>query len=109
MYVSLSSPSAIAYEYTLQWTNAITSRCDSDCAVDVQFKIAKWVFVGCIIFSFLLLGYETYKAKKVIDSRDISYAFTNLLANDYYSFRKSSLLKTDNVKSCQADQNSRII
>ncbi|KAE8538218.1 hypothetical protein D1P53_005557 [Cryptococcus gattii VGV] len=69
------------------WTNAITSRCDSDCAVDVQFKIAKWVFVGCIIFSFLLLGYETYKAKKVIDSRDISYAFTNLLANDYYSFR----------------------
>ncbi|OXG14400.1 vacuolar protein [Cryptococcus neoformans Tu259-1] len=69
------------------WTNAITSKCDSDCVVDVQFKIAKWVFVGCIIFSFLLLAYETYKAKRVIDSRDISYAFTNLLANDYYSFR----------------------
>ncbi|WVQ79839.1 hypothetical protein IAT38_001939 [Cryptococcus sp. DSM 104549] len=72
------------------WTNAITSKCDdsdSSCAVEVQFKIAKWVFVGCIIFSFLLLGYETWKAKKVIDSRDISYAFTNLLANDYYSFR----------------------
>lgn len=73
----------------VQWTNAITSKCDSDCVVDVQFKIAKWVFVGCIIFSFLLLAYETYKAKRVIDSRDISYAFTNLLANDYYSFRES--------------------
>jgi hypothetical protein len=24
----------------------------------------------------------------VIDSRDISYAFTNLIANDYYSFSK---------------------
>lgn len=32
------------------------------------------------------LGYEGYKAKQVIDSRDISYAFTNLMANDYYSF-----------------------
>nr|ODN92977.1 vacuolar protein [Cryptococcus depauperatus CBS 7855] len=72
------------------WTNSVTSKCDSECAVEVKFQIAKWVFVGCIIFSFLLasfLGYETYKAKKVIESRDISYAFTNLLANDYYSFR----------------------
>jgi len=32
------------------------------------------------------LGYETWKAKTVVDSRDISYAFTNLIANDYYSF-----------------------
>ncbi|WWC59730.1 uncharacterized protein I303_102292 [Kwoniella dejecticola CBS 10117] len=69
------------------WTNSIGQRCGNNCAIDVQFKIAKWVFVGCIIFSFLLLAYETWKAKQVIDSRDISYAFTNLMANDYYSFR----------------------
>ncbi|KAK6903455.1 hypothetical protein I203_106958 [Kwoniella mangroviensis CBS 8507] len=69
------------------WTNSIGQRCGDSCAIDVQFKIAKWVFVGCIIFSFLLLAYETWKAKQVIDSRDISYAFTNLMANDYYSFR----------------------
>ncbi|KAK8847653.1 hypothetical protein IAR55_005512 [Kwoniella newhampshirensis] len=69
------------------WTNSLTSKCDYGCAVDVKYSIAKWVFVGCIIFSFLLLGYETYRAKRVIDSRDISYAFTNLIANDYYSFR----------------------
>ncbi|WVW78165.1 hypothetical protein I302_100116 [Kwoniella bestiolae CBS 10118] len=69
------------------WTNSIGQKCGANCAIDVQFKIAKWVFVGCIIFSFLLLAYETWKAKQVIDSRDISYAFTNLMANDYYSFR----------------------
>ncbi|WWD21740.1 hypothetical protein CI109_106227 [Kwoniella shandongensis] len=69
------------------WTNSLTAKCDYGCAVDVKYSIAKWVFVGCIIFSFLLLAYETYRAKKVVDSRDISYAFTNLIANDYYSFR----------------------
>ncbi|ORY30221.1 hypothetical protein BCR39DRAFT_466825 [Naematelia encephala] len=69
------------------WTNTIQSRCGDDCAVDVKFAIAKWVFVGCIIFSFLLYGYELWKAKWVIDSRDISYAFTNLLANDYCSLK----------------------
>ncbi|WVQ75781.1 hypothetical protein IAR50_005414 [Cryptococcus sp. DSM 104548] len=81
--------SAVTMISSTHWTNAITSKCDDsdDCPVDVQFSIAKWVFVGCIIFSFLLLGYESYKAKKVIDSRDISYAFTNLLANDYYCFK----------------------
>jgi hypothetical protein len=107
-----------------QWTTTIARKCGDDCAVPVRFDIAKWIFVGCIIFSFLLvspfithlrflssahcsnpclevyrkrrqadeqLGYETWKAKNVIDSRDISYAFTNLIANDYYSFSTYSL------------------
>ena len=93
----------------MQWTNAIQRKCGDDCAIDVKFSIAKWIFVGCIIFSFLLasqtnhhiqceaalildcfpqLGYETWKAKKAVMSRDISYAFTNLIANDYYSLSK---------------------
>ncbi|KAL1409083.1 Potassium transporter [Vanrija albida] len=55
--------------------------------INVEFNVAKWVFLGCIIFSFLLLGYEVYKAKQVIRSRDISYAFTNVMANDYYSIK----------------------
>lgn len=38
------------------------------------------------------LGYETYKARKVIRSRDISYAFTNVMANNYYSIRMSIVL-----------------
>lgn len=31
------------------------------------------------------LVYEGWKAKKIILSRDISYAFTNVMANNYYS------------------------
>ncbi|KAG8747410.1 hypothetical protein FRC10_001081 [Ceratobasidium sp. 414] len=67
------------------WTNQIYSECGDHCAIIIQFDVAKWVFVGCIIFSFLLLAYEAYKAKKIIASRDISYAFTNVMANTYYS------------------------
>ncbi len=37
------------------------------------------------------LAYEAYKSKKIIQSRDISYAFTNVMANHYYSLRKLSL------------------
>ncbi|KAJ1308819.1 hypothetical protein OPQ81_004507 [Rhizoctonia solani] len=69
------------------WTNQIYAKCGNNCAVDIQFDVAKWIFVGCIIFSFLLLAYEAYKAKKIIASRDISYAFTNVMANTYYSLR----------------------
>lgn len=39
------------------------------------------------------LAYEAYKAKKIIQSRDISYAFTNVMANNYYSLRESTLLR----------------
>jgi len=78
---------AVTMITTDHWTNSIYSKCGNHCAVTISFSIAKWIFVGCIIFSFLLLGYESWKAKQVIDSRDISYAFTNLMANDYYSIR----------------------
>ncbi|KAG8958081.1 hypothetical protein FRC03_009470, partial [Tulasnella sp. 419] len=70
------------------WTNNIYMKCDpKDCPVNVSFKIGKWIFVGCIIFSFLLLAYEARKAKRIIASRDISSAFTNVMANNYYSLR----------------------
>jgi len=75
-----------------QWSNAIFTKCATadknagDCVV-IPFDVGKWIIVGCIIFSFLLLAYEGRKAKKIIASRDISYAFTNIMANNYYSFR----------------------
>ncbi|BEI85975.1 hypothetical protein CcaverHIS002_0602620 [Cutaneotrichosporon cavernicola] len=76
---------------TDNWTNSLYTKCaksgNHHCVIDVQFKIAKWVFVGCIIFSFLLLGYEWYKARKVLQSRDISYTFCNTMANDYVSIK----------------------
>ena len=36
---------------------------------------------------FRKLAYEGRKTKRIIASRDISYAFTNVMANNYYSLR----------------------
>jgi hypothetical protein len=100
---------AVTMLSTNDWTNQIQNSCpknaDNGCIV-IPFQVAKWLFVGCIIFSFLLLGYEARKAKKIIASRDISYAFTNVMAHNYYSLRsydhfclfsqiRSSTKKTD--------------
>lgn len=42
--------------------------------------------VYCLTFT--QLAYEARKAKKIIASRDISYAFTNVMTHNYYSLRK---------------------
>ncbi|UZJ51631.1 hypothetical protein CBS101457_000951 [Exobasidium rhododendri] len=60
---------------------------DSVNTVSVPFVYGKWIFTGCIIFSFLLLAYEAHKGRAVVRSRDISYAYTNVMANNYYSLR----------------------
>jgi len=80
---------AVTMLSTNNWTNNIYSKCNTspNCTIIVNFDISKWVFVGCIIVGFLLVAYETRKARKIISSRDISYAFTNVMANDYYSLR----------------------
>lgn len=81
---------AVTMLTTKTWSNQIFSNCAqhkvSGC-IPIDFNVGKWLFVGCIIFSFLLLAYESRKAKKIIASRDISYAFTNVMANNYYSLR----------------------
>ncbi|KAJ3490077.1 hypothetical protein NLI96_g1696 [Meripilus lineatus] len=81
---------AVTMLSTDSWSNAIFNSCPENQAngcVYIPFTIGKWLFFGCIIFSFLLLAYEARKAKKIIASRDISYAFTNVMANNYYSLR----------------------
>lgn len=81
---------AVTMLTTKTWSNEIFNNCIDqhlDGCVAIPFNTGKWVFFGCIIFSFLLLGYESRKAKKIIASRDISYAFTNVMANNYYSLR----------------------
>ncbi|TFK43645.1 hypothetical protein BDQ12DRAFT_731635 [Crucibulum laeve] len=80
--------SAITMLTTKNWSNEIFKQCQTtkNC-IFIPFNTGKWLFVGCIIFSFLLLAYESRKAKKIIASRDISYAFTNVMANNYYSLR----------------------
>ncbi|KAI0772712.1 hypothetical protein BC629DRAFT_735938 [Irpex lacteus] len=81
---------AVTMLTTKSWSNAIFNSCSPDLhngCVAIPFNVGKWLFFGCIIFSFLLLAYEAYKSKKIIQSRDISYAFTNVMANHYYSLR----------------------
>lgn len=79
---------AVTMLSTKSWANQIFQNCKelSGC-VAIPFTVGQWLFVGCIIFSFLLLAYEARKSKKIIASRDISYAFTNVMANNYYSLR----------------------
>jgi hypothetical protein len=79
---------AITMLTSKQWSNQIFNDCPKtkNC-VAVPFDLGRWMFVGCIIFGFLLLAYEAHKSKKIVASRDISYAFTNVMANNYYSLR----------------------
>ncbi|KAM0750459.1 hypothetical protein T439DRAFT_277175, partial [Meredithblackwellia eburnea MCA 4105] len=56
-------------------------------AINVPFSIGKWIFFGCIILSFLLFLWEARKARAIVRSRDISYAFTNVLAQNWYAMR----------------------
>jgi len=80
--------SAITMLSTKTWSNEIFNKCkDINGCFFIPFNTGKWLFVGCIIFSFLLLAYESRKAKKIIAGRDISMAFTNVMANNYYSLR----------------------
>ena len=84
---------AVTMLTTTSWSNAIFNSCPQDQSngcVYIPFSIGRWLLFGCVIFSFLLLAYEAYKAKRIIQSRDISYAFTNVMANNYYSLRKNS-------------------
>jgi hypothetical protein len=64
----------------------------------IPMNISRWIFSGCIIFSFLLLAKDWWTARKIIRSRDISFAYTNLIgitsgdaqahvANRWYSIR----------------------
>lgn len=53
----------------------------------ISISISRWIFSGCIIFSFLLLAKDWYSARRIIRSRDISFAYTNVLANRWYSIR----------------------
>ncbi|KAF9154708.1 hypothetical protein BG015_000163 [Linnemannia schmuckeri] len=53
----------------------------------LPFEVYKWLFSGCILLGFALLGWEIRRARAIIASRDISYAFTSLIASRYYTVR----------------------
>lgn len=53
----------------------------------LPFEVYKWLFSGCILLGFLLLGLEIRRARAIIKSRDISHAFTSLIASRFYTVR----------------------
>ena len=80
---------AIALLASNRWSNSIlqSDAAQGSTTLNVPFTIGKWVFTGCIILSFLLLAWEARKARAIIRSRDISYAFTNIMSQDFYSMK----------------------
>ncbi|KAK4704430.1 hypothetical protein P7C70_g1775, partial [Phenoliferia sp. Uapishka_3] len=81
---------AIALLASNHWSGSVLqsqAAKEGSSVLEVPFSIGKWVFAGCIIFSFLLLLWEGRKSRAIIKSRDISYAFTNVSAQNWYSLR----------------------
>ncbi|KAI9299790.1 hypothetical protein BJ944DRAFT_253600 [Cunninghamella echinulata] len=50
-------------------------------------NVSKWIFLGAIMVSFLLLFWDIRKARGVIATRDISWAYTSQIASRYYSLK----------------------
>ncbi|KAG2236755.1 hypothetical protein INT48_006939 [Thamnidium elegans] len=61
----------------------------------IPFEISKWIYVGCIVISFMLLAWEIRKTRSVMDTRDISLAVTNPLAYKTYSIKRKFHFSTD--------------
>lgn len=49
--------------------------------------VSKWIFLGAILISFVLLFWDIRKSRGIIESRDISYAFFSVIANRWYSVK----------------------
>lgn len=53
----------------------------------IPTEISKWIFLACIMVSFLLLVWDAMKARRILATRDISLAFTNVMTNRYLSMK----------------------
>ncbi|KAI9033737.1 hypothetical protein CLU79DRAFT_725113 [Phycomyces nitens] len=53
----------------------------------IPYSISKWIFLGAIFISFVLLFWDVRKSRKIIASRNISYTFTSVMASRYYSMK----------------------
>jgi hypothetical protein len=56
----------------------------------VPWKISRWLYIASIAVSFVLLVWEGRKAMRIVGSRDIAYAYTNIAAFRFYSIRSYS-------------------
>ncbi|KAG0226406.1 hypothetical protein BGW41_004209 [Actinomortierella wolfii] len=62
------------------WTTSIEP------AIDIS--IARWIFSGCILLSFVLVAYDLVKANRVIKSNDIAYVVSNRIVSVFYCLQK---------------------
>ncbi|CAG8471907.1 3725_t:CDS:2 [Scutellospora calospora] len=72
------------------WTAAlllIFDRWGSSIQPKIPFSISKWIYIGCIFASFLLLAWDIRKAIAIMKSRYISFAFTNIVAYRTYTLK----------------------
>lgn len=83
--VSMYAPTAMWELRTL--TISVKTLQNPQMIYKISPTISKWIYVGCIALSFLLLALDIRKARLVIASRDISYALTSITAYRYYSIK----------------------
>ncbi|KAF3223158.1 hypothetical protein TWF679_004353 [Orbilia oligospora] len=50
----------------------------------IPFRISKWIFAGCIIFSFVLIGVSILWAVKAIKGNSIARGYLNVYAQRWY-------------------------
>ncbi|CAO3582608.1 unnamed protein product [Absidia cylindrospora] len=50
-------------------------------------NVSKWIFLGAILISFLLLFWDIRKSRAIIASKDIAWTFTSVIASRYYSIK----------------------
>ncbi|KAF9897292.1 hypothetical protein BX616_005861, partial [Lobosporangium transversale] len=55
--------------------------------INITSGIYRYLFSACIILSFILLAWDMKKAVAIVQSRDISYAFTSMIAYRYYAIK----------------------
>ncbi|KAI9218198.1 hypothetical protein BC828DRAFT_389280 [Blastocladiella britannica] len=51
------------------------------------FTYLRWIYVASILISFALLALDARKSQRIIRSRDISFAFTDVISYRYYCIR----------------------
>ncbi|CAO3668381.1 unnamed protein product [Umbelopsis ramanniana] len=55
--------------------------------IGISIDVSKYIFLGAILISFLLLFWDIRKGRTIVASRDISYTFTSVFASRYYSLK----------------------
>lgn len=53
----------------------------------IPIEVRRYIVLVSILISFLLLGHDYYKARRIIQSRDIGLAFTSVMAHRYYCLK----------------------